>query len=910
MWKLTVKSLLARKLRLTLTSIAIVLGVSFIVASFVVADTLRSTFDELAQDIQGDTDITVRTYQEFGNDESRQPLDASVLDLVEGVEGVAAAAPNVGVQGVALIKDGKTVGNQMGPPVIGINYDQTPELNTFVIAEGRPPEGPDEFALDTRAAKDDDFEVGQTYTVSSPVIGNHEYELVGIFKFNEADDDPLATLVAFDTPTAQAFAGLEGKYSSISVKVEDGFSRVEVERNLSEALPPGLEAVDRTVTVEETQETFDQISSIFGNVLLAFAIITLVVSAFLINNTFQIVIGQRVRELALIRAIGATGRQVSRSVLLESLLVGALSTVVGIVAGVALSFGLRGLLGALGFDLPSKGIELRPRTVIIAIIVGVGVTMLASLAPARKARRVPPIAAMREDYQLSSTTLRRRIIVGTVVTAVGAFFMGWGLFGDLDTAPLLTTLAFGALLVFVGVNLLSPLVARPVARLLGHKPTAIVLLIVGPLLMLGGAAIVVATIAVIADQGKPFPGVFLLLLAALVGSLGWLALRTGLTGRDPIIARLGRENAGRNRRRTASTASALMIGLALVSMAAVVADSLKTTFLDILGNAVEADYMIQSDTGGGPGAGGIPPVYAEELRQQPEIESVVEYRFDTKAVRIEGKTKDLFATEFDDFWTHLDIDVEEGSVENLGPNDLLVYKDSAEDLGLHVGDQVPATFIDGRTDTLTVAAIYGDASIVGNWVIDLDLWKQHFANDQDGFVSAKLKDGVTPEQGQAAIDRVTDKYEQIDAETKAEFEDSTEQQLNSFLAVISGFLVFALLIALLGIANTLALSVFERTRELGLLRAVGTTRDQTGGMIRWEAVIVATFGALLGVVLGIVFGVAASSAVPESVIQTISIPWSQIVAFMLLAAVFGTAAAFFPARRAARLNVLEAIQYN
>jgi putative ABC transport system permease protein len=909
MWTLTIKSLLARKLRLTLTSIAIVLGVSFIVASFVVADTLRTTFDNLAEDIQGDTDITVRRFQEFGNDQSRQPIDESVLPLVQGVDGVKAAAPNIGVPGVALIKDGEAVGNQMGPPVIGINYDLTPELNTFVITDGRPPEGPDEFALDDKAAEEDDFEVGQTYTVSSPVTGNHDYELVGIFKFNEQGDDPLATLVAFDTPTAQKFAGLEGQYSSISVRVDDGFSRVDVERNLSEVLPPGLEAVDRTVTVEETQDAFGQISSIFGNVLLAFAIVTLVVSAFLINNTFQIVIGQRVRELALIRAIGATGRQVSRSVLLESLIIGAVSTVVGIAVGVLLSFGLRGLLSALGFDLPSSGIELRPRTVIIAIIIGVGVTMLASLAPARKARRVPPIAAMREDYQLSSSTLRRRIAVGTVVTAIGALFMGWGLFGDLDTAPLLGTLALGALLVFVGVNLLSPLVARPVARLLGHKPTAIVLLIVGPILMLGGAGLVVVTIAVVADQGKPFPGLFLLLLAALVASLGWLALRTGMTGRDPIIARLGRENAGRNRRRTASTASALMIGLALVSMAAVVADSLKTTFLDILGNAVEADYMIQSDSGGGAG-GGIPPVYAEELRQQPEIESVVEYRFDTKAVRIEDKTKDLFATEFDDFWTHLDIDVKEGSVENLSENDLLVYEDSADDLGLHVGDQVPATFGDGSGETLTVAAIYGDASIVGNWVVDLDLWKRHFANDQDGFVSAKLKDGVTPEQGQAAIDRVTDKYEQIKAETKAEFEDSTEQQLNSFLAVISGFLVFALLIALLGIANTLALSVFERTRELGLLRAVGTTRDQTGGMIRWEAVIVAAFGALLGVALGIVFGVAAASAVPESVIQTISIPWSQIVVFMLLATVFGTAAAFFPARRAARLNVLDAIQHN
>jgi putative ABC transport system permease protein len=353
-----------------------------------------------------------------------------------------------------------------------------------------------------------------------------------------------------------------------------------------------------------------------------------------------------------------------------------------------------------------------------------------------------------------------------------------------------------------------------------------------------------------------------------------------------------------------------MIGLALVSMAAVVADSLKTTFLDILGNAVEADYMVQSDTGGGPGTGGIPPTYAADLREQPEIESVVEYRFDTQAVKIEGNTRDLFGTEFDDFWTHIDIDVEEGSVENLSENDLLVYKDSAEDQNYQIGDQVQATFVDGQTETLTVAAIYGDASIVGNWVIDLDLWKKHFASDQDAFVTAKLAEGVTPEQGDAVVDRVTAKYPQLDAETKAEFEKSTEDQLNSFLAIITGFLAFALLIALLGIANTLALSVFERTRELGLLRAVGMTRRQTRRMIRWEAVIVAVFGALLGVVLGILFGVAAATAVPESIIQTISIPWSMIIIYVIVAGLFGIIAAFFPARRAAKLNVLEAIQHN
>jgi putative ABC transport system permease protein len=908
MLRLTIKSLLARKLRLALTSIAIVLGVSFIVSSFVIADSLRSTFDNLAEDIQGNTDITVRTYQEFGNELSRPPVDESVLAIVQDVEGVRAASGGVSVPGVALIKDGEPIGDSMGPPVLGISYDDNPDTSTFVLQTGSAPVGPDQFAIDDKAADEDDLEVGQTYTISSPVTGNHDYELVGIYQFNEQDSDPLATLVAFETPVAQQFAGLEGRFTSISVRVDEGVDRATVLQRITEVLPAGVEAVDRTVTIEETQDDFGQISSIFGNVLLAFAIITLVVSAFLINNTFQIVIGQRVRELALVRAIGATGSQVSRSVLFESFLVGAFSTVLGIIVGVILSFGLRAMFSALGFALPSGDIELRPRTIIVAIVVGIGITMLASIAPARKARRVPPIAALRDDYQLSGTSLRRRILVGTIVTTLGAFFMGWGLFGDLETAPLLTTLAVGALLVFIGVNLLSPLVARPVSRLLGHPPTAVVLIIVGPLLMLAAFFGTLGLIAAAVTENPAF--ILLAILTALGGGLGWITLRTGLTGFDRVITRLGRENAARNPRRTASTASALMIGLALVSMAAVVADSLKTTFLDILGNAVEADYMIQSDTQGGPGAGGIPPTFAASLGEQPEIQSVVQYRFDTQAMRLQDKTKDLFGTQFDTFWTHLDIDVREGSLENLTDTDLLVYKDSAEDLGLRVGDQVEATFVDGQTETLTVAAVYGDASIVGNWVVDLELWRRHFASDQDAFVTAKLNEGVSAEDGQAAVDRVADQYPQIKAETKEEFEQSTEEQLNSFLAIISGFLIFALIIALLGIANTLALSVFERTRELGLLRAVGTTRHQTGSMIRWEAVIVAAFGALLGVLLGIVFGVAAANAVPESVIQTISIPWVQIVTFLVVATVFGVAAAFFPGRRAARLNVLDAIQHN
>jgi putative ABC transport system permease protein len=850
MLKLTIKSLFARKLRLALTSIAIVLGVSFIVSSFVIADSLRSTFDDLAEDIQGNLDLTVRTRQEFGAENDRPPVPEDLLAEVQAVDGVKSAIGNVTLSGVVPIKpDGEPI-ESLGPPLLGINFDDDPDLGQLVVIEGEAPTGPDEFAMDKYAVDEEDLEVGQTYTVTSPATGNREFTLVGVFELGADDTDPLAILSAFETSVAQEFFGMEGEYTNIAVKVEDGVDRAAVAADMQQILPEGIEVVDATVTLEETQDDFGQISGTFGNVLLAFAIITLVVSAFLINNTFQIVIGQRVRELALLRALGATGKQVSRSVLFESLLVGAVSTLIGIGVGVLLSFGLRAFFSALGFGLPDGPLIIAPRTVIVAVVVGVGVTLIASLAPARKTKRVPPIAALRDDYQLAGTSLTRRLTIGVVVTIIGVLLMAWGLFGDLETAPLLFAISAGALAVFVGVNLLSPLVARPVARALG----------------------------------LPIKRAY------------------GTTGR------LSQENAARNPRRTASTASALMIGLALVSMAAVVGDSLKTTFLDILGNAVTADYLVQPESNDG--SGGIPPTYSEELAALPEIETVVPYRFAFDGIRIDGSTKDLQATVFAEFPRHIDIDVQEGSLDGLTSSDILLYKDSAEDLGVEVGDELTVEFVDLQSETFNVAAIYGDASIMGNYLVDLETWRNHFANDTDGFVTATIAPGTDPAVADAAVDALGEKYPQVDAQTKAEFEEDLQSQLDSFLAVIQGFLAFALLIALLGIANTLALSVFERTRELGLLRAVGMTRRQIRRMVRWEAAIVAVFGGLLGVVLGILFGLAAATAMPESIINTISVPWTMIVIYVIVAGLAGLLAAFFPARRAGKLNVLDAISHD
>ncbi len=849
MIKIALKSLLARKLRLALMLFAIVFGVMFIVGTLITTDSLTRTLDTLVEDIQGEVDITVRTSQEFGSAQDRPPIDEAVLDAVLATPGVLAAEGGVSAAGVTPIKaNGEPVKTQ-GPPLLGVNRGDAPELSQLIQVEGRPPEGPGEFNLDIDAAADGDFVVGEQYDISTPV-GTRTFTLVGTAAFNSLENDTVgAVITIFDTPTAQELFNRVGRFDAIAVKVDAGADIAQVVAALNGAIPEGTEAVTAEVTIEEGQDEFGQISSIFGNVLLAFGGIIVVVVAFLINNTFRIVVGQRLRELALMRAIGATGSQVVQAVIIEALLLGITATILGFGLGIFFAKGFTAVLDAIGFGLPDSPLTIGPRTVIAAIVVGVGITLLAAIAPVLKIRKIPPVAAMRDDYQLPQGSAGRRLIIGGAATAVGVVMLLLGLFGSLDTAPLLTMLALGALVIFVGVNLLSPVFAVPVANVLGAP------------------------------------------IARFRGTPG----------------RLARDNAARNPSRTASTAAALMIGLALIATTAVVGDSLRKTFISVLDNSVEADYFLQPDANDP--TGGFSPDLAAALRTHPELASVVEYRFTTDGIRVDGSTKDVMGTDFANLIDHIDPDVSAGDLTAAGPDSLLVYTDSAKDLGLEVGDVVDVTFVDGQTVPLTVAAIFDDASILGNWVVSIEQWEAHMTRNVDGFVSIRFAEGADPEAAAAVILEEVAKYPQVKAEDRVEFKESIQEQLDSFLAIITGFLGLSFLIALIGIFNTLQLSIFERTRELGLLRAVGMTRRQTRTMIRWEAVIVAVFGAVLGVVLGVLFGIAAASAIPDSIVDTISIPVASLVGYVVIAALGGLLAALLPARRAARLNVLEAISH-
>ncbi len=859
MFKLALRSLIDKKLRFALTTFVVVLGVMFVVGSFTLTDSLRSTFAGLAEDIAQGADLTVRADQSFGGDFDRATVPEAVGEQVLGVEGVDRIQPELGALNVFIV-DGE--GNPIrppGPPALGFNFNP----GTFFITEGRQPGAPGEFAADTSTAANNGLLVGETYEISGP-ISAEPFELVGVFNFGSPDSHTGLgqTMAAFELEEAQRFFGMEDGYQAISVLVSTGSEVSDVQARLEAALGDDYRVITQEVDAAEQEEDFNQVVDIFNTILLVFAFIAVFVAAFIINNTFQIILGQRVREIGLWRAIGATPRQVSRSVITESAIVGVVATIIGIGLGLVLALVLRAILELIGFPLPPGPLTLRPRTVGLALLVGLGVTMISSIAPALRARKISPVAALAHDFRLDATSLRRRVIAGGTVFAVGVVALAAGMTAGLDTTPTFVLLGIGAVLAFVGINTVSPAFARPAASALG----------------------------------RPVKSLF------------------GMPGR------LGRDNAARNPRRTASTAGALLIGLALMGLAAVVGESVKKTFVNIIENAVEADYFIRSaETGFGPPPG-FPARLADEIEALDEIESVMRIQFAFGGLSVDGEPRDIVAADMALADDHFDGQVSSGDMAAGDPlTALALHSDSAESLRVGVGDTVEATFPDNQTETLTVVAVFEDAAIYGNWLIDGALWDRHFNRNDLAFASARIaglpgavgeaEQAALQDRSRAAIEGVLDRYPTVMVENQAEFRQTQESQLTALIRVIQVLIGLSFVIALIGIINTLSLSVFERIHEIGLLRSVGMTRKQLRRSIYWEALIVAVFGGLLGVTVGTVFGVATTLALPESFVQTVAVPWLDLVVFVLISAVAGLLAAILPAIRAGRMNILDAIAH-
>jgi putative ABC transport system permease protein len=838
------RSIRARFGRLIAISIAILVGVSFVVGSFVLADSLRKTFDDLFTNISQNVDLEVRSSVAFGEDDTqtqRDPVPASLLDTVRGVEGVKLAEPTIQRYAQIIDPQGELVKTQ-GAPTFGVSWSNSP-LSGLTIKQGQPPSGADQVAIDKATADRAGIKVGDKIQVTTDT-GTYPATVTALVGLGDSDGFAGATLAAFDPQAAQTVLGANGTYDSIAVQTADGVDPTTVIPKIQQVLPKGTEVVTRAVVIEENKKALDTIISAFGTGLLVFAFITAFVSAFLINNVFQITIGQRLRELAMMRAIGANGGQVRRLIYTEALVMAVIATVLGIAGGIGVAKLLIQVFNQAGAGFPSSDTVLLPRTVLFAFLVGVGITLASVIVPAQRAAKIPPVAAMRPELGFEAMSAKR-LIVGTIVTLVGALAFLVGLFLQPGgTVGLIGFAAGGGLLLFLGVASVSSTIARPVTKLIGWP---------------------------VAKLFKT-PGV------------------------------LARENAGRAPRRTSATAAALMIGVALVSASAVFASSIRSTFTGVLERSVKADYIITDES-----FQGLPPTVADTLSQVPQVSAVTAVRGTTALV--DGKQKAIGAVDPLAFEQLVDVGLEQGSYQGMVDGGIFVQQDPAGDLGLQVGSTVELTFQNGTKASLPVAGIYRDASIAGNWLMSLDTLEQLVPNStsRDFFVAAKLADGVTPEAGDAAVRTAMEAYPQAKVETNAEFRKSQEAQIDQLLVVITVLLGFSIIIAVLGISITLALGVFERTREIGLMRAVGMNKRQTRRTVRWEAIIVSTFGAIVGIVVGSLLGIALSLAVPDTVIDHIAFSPTIIIVILIGAVVAGFVAALYPSYKASNMNVLRAI---
>ena len=851
MWRATFKALLAKKLRFALTALSVVLGVGFVAGTFVLTDTMNAAFDQLFSQAASTSDVIVRSQSAFTTEQAgpgggasadREPIPASLLPLVKSVTGVKLVGGDV--QGTAQMVDPVTkdpIGG-FGPPTIGSNWNDV-SSGTVTVRGGSPPSGPGQVAIDAATAKKHDLAVGQKIQILF-AEGTGEFTISGILSFGDADNLAGATLAIFDTTTAQKVLGKEGVFDTISVLGDESVPASQLRADIQEVLPDGVEAVTSATVADEQSKALKEGLGFFRTALLVFAFIALFVGAFIIFNTFSIIVAQRTRELALLRALGASRRQVLTSVVVEAFLVGLFAALVGIVAGIGIAVGLKGLLGAFGIDLPSTSTQLLPRTIVVALLVGTVVTVVASILPARRAARVAPIQALREsgDTAPSAATTRRRLIVGVIVTVLGAAALASGLFGGGSSAGAMVGL--GAAVIFIGVAMLSPLAARPIA-----------------------------------------------------GTLGRPLKRLSMSGK------LGRENSMRSPRRTASTAAALMIGLGLVSMVAILSSSLKASFDAALTQTLKADYMLTTSSFTAFGAEA-----AGRVAALPEVEAVTEFR--QNGFRIDGTTAFVTAVQPDTLDATASIDVLQGSLADLSqPDTIMVYEDVASARGWSVGDTVPAQFATVGDAPLKLVGIYGDNRLAGDYLISTDTYATYYTEQLDSFVLVKAAAGLPPGEAKKAIEGALTDLPNIQVQDQAAFRAQQAGFIDQLLGLVTALLFMSILIALFGIVNTLGLSIYERTRELGLLRAVGMSRVQVKRMIRWEAVIIAVFGAVLGIAIGILFGWALQQALADQGITELKIPVGQLLVYLVFAGLAGVLAAIWPARRAAKLNVLEAISY-
>jgi putative ABC transport system permease protein len=848
MLRLTWRNLLARKVRLLMSALAIVLGIGFLAGVMTFSTGLNKTFDNILEGSTSDAMVRPAGDLQAANagvstDQFVTPADVDELRALPEVKEAEGSVDGIG--SFLLGKDDKLVGGQ-GAPTLAFNYapgenmagDQILELN-----QGRWPEEPGEVTLDTSSAERGSYDVGDTVTLIVPAGKEPErtFTLVGTADFN-GGGTAGATLVLLDTKEAQEIF-LDGKdaFTSVSLTAADGVSHKQLADAAQAVVPDGFTAVTGEKVVKESQDQIGQFLDVISYFLVAFAVIAIVVGAFIIFNTFSILVSQRVRESALLRALGASKRQVTRSVLVEAFLMAVFGASLGLLLGLGLSRLLAGLFRSFGLDIASEVLTLTTGTVVSGYVVGIVVTMVAAFVPARRAAKVPPVAAMRDDLVVQEKGMTRRLVLGTIAMVVGTALVAYGLAGAPGTDAI--WIGAGAVIWVVTTAVLAPVLGHPV----------------------------------------------LVVCRAVFGTLF----------RTP--GRLAGENALRNPRRTGATASALMIGLAVVSAVGVLASSLGATQDKVVDEQFTSDFLVQMPT-----FQGFPARYGEEMEQVNGVDLVSRQQGAPVSVEVGAKPEQTYATGVDQaFFSIYDLTMIDGEAAISG-DQVLLSDGRSDDLEAGVGDTIDVSFPGGKTIPLEVTGVFESTPTTGGLTVPLSVFREAGITRSDSTLSITLADGADRHAVKSDLEYVVKDLPILSVQDKEEFKDLISGQVNQLLYVIYGLLALAVVIAVIGIVNTLGLSVLERTREIGLLRAVGLSRRKLRWMITLESVAIALLGAVLGLVLGLVIGVVLRESLEDDLTE-LALPLGSLAAFLVVAVLFGVLAAVVPAIRSSRMRVLQAI---
>ncbi len=846
MTRLAFRSLASRPLRTILTLLAILLGVAMITGTYVLTDQIDNGFANIIETSLKGTAVQVeptRSFTSLEND-AAQTLNDDLVARVLAVPGVDRAAGAYETMGAAIV-DGKAVESGGAPTLLTTDLGEP--FNQATLVAGREIRGRNEVSIIRSFADKAGLEPGDTFTVAAPA-GLQEVKVAGVFEWGDSVSLGGTIVVAGRLQDVQRWGGEPRRLSGISISADPGVTPNQLAADVKAAMPAGVSVkTGEQAAADRTAETTDAIGSFLTPVLLAFAGVSVFVGAFIIFNAFNITVAQRRREFAMLRALGASRRQVLTSVVAEALTLGVLASAVGIVAGLGVAKGINTLFKAVGADIPTAGIALEPRTVLIAVLVGVGVTLLSALTPALRATRVPPVAALQEGATLPPTRFAKFSTAFAVAVAVlGGGSLAYGIFADGGTNGRLLFMGLGALLLFVAIAMLAKFVVRPASRIIGW-----------PLEKLA-----------------------------------------------PTSGRLARDNAGRNPSRTAATAAALMIGLAMVVFVAVFAQAMKGSFSGAISESTRADLVVQDRSA----FLTVPQTTVRALEDVPGVEAAAGVAWTSFKVKGGGI---ITANAVDPaVWTRV-----WGHDWRRGGSDALFAKLDATHVILEDGSPIAAkvgpgetitvTSQSGKTAKLTVLGFYRDQMAYTGMMVNLDTLEKLDVPTAAGMTLVR-SDGSAG--AQAAVQKALADYPTQKVETRTEYLDAINKQVDQILTMFYGLLAMSVIISIFGIVNTLVLSVHERTREIGLLRAIGAARRQLRQMVRYESVITSVIGGVLGTLVGVAMGYVIVTQIGGDGL-VFSLPWMQLGVFLVLAAIVGVVAAVVPARRAAGTRILEAIKY-